>query len=74
MANTDMKLVDVNCGRMIPQGNLNPNQAGSYASMRAELDKKQNSSKCFQSSTPSGFKPGYTTKGLNDVCWGCATF
>lgn len=69
-----MKLVDVNCGRMIPQGNLNPNQAGSFASMRNELDQKQSSSKCFKSSTPSGFTPGYTTKGLNNVCWGCATF
>ena len=74
MAHNDMKLIDVNCGQMIPQGNLNPNQPGSYASMRNELDKKQNSSKCFQSSTQNGFKPGYTTKGLSDVCWGCATF
>lgn len=74
MPQNDMKLVDVNCGRLMPKGNLNPNQAGSYASMRAELDKKQNSSKGFQASTSYGFKPGYTTKGLNDVCWDCATF
>lgn len=74
MANNDMKLVDVNCGRLIPQGNLNLNQPGSYASMRNELDKKFSSSKCFQSTTSYGFKPGYTTKGLNDVCWGSSTF
>ena len=74
MTNNDMKFVDVKSGRMIPTETINPNQAGSYASMRAELDKKQKSSKCFQSSTLSGFKPEYTTKGLNDVCWGCATF
>ena len=55
-------------------GLFNPNQPGSYASMRNELDKKYNSSKCFQSSTSYGFKPGYTTKGLSDVCWGCSTF
>jgi hypothetical protein len=74
MANNDMKLVDVNCGRLIPQGNLNPNQAGSYANMRAELDRKQNSSKGFQATTSYGFQPGYTTKGLNNVAWGHATF
>lgn len=74
MAHNDMKLIDVNCGQMIPQGNLNPNQHGSYASMRNELDKKFGSSKCFQSSTHNGFKPGYTTKGLSDNCWGCSTF
>ena len=70
----DMELVDVNCGKMVPKGNLNPSQPGSYAYMRNELDKKYNSSKCFQSSTPSGFKPGSTTKGLSDVCWGSMTF
>lgn len=74
MASNDMKLIDVNCGQMIPQGNLNPNQPGSYASMRSELDKKFGSSKCFQSSTQNGFKPGYTTKGISDNCWGCSTF
>ena len=74
MAHNDMKLIDVNCGQMIPQGNLNPNQPGSYASMRNELDKKFGSSKCFQSSTHNGFKPGYTTKGLSDNCRGCSTF
>ena len=74
MAHSDMKLIDVNCGQMIPQGNLNPNQPGSYASMRNELDKKLGSSKCFQSSTHNGFKPGYTTKGLSDNCWGCMSF
>lgn len=74
MAHNDMKLIDVNCGQMIPQGNLNPNQPGSYASMRNELDKKLGSSKCFQSSTHNGFKPGYTTKGLSDNCWGCMSF
>ena len=74
MAHNDMKLIDDNCGQMIPQGNLNPNQPGSYASMRNELDKKFGSSKCFQSSTHNGFKPGYTTKGLSDNCWGCMSF
>jgi hypothetical protein len=72
--NNDMKLVDVNCGRLVPQGNLNPNQPGSFAALRNELDKKYASSKCFQASTSYGFQPGYTTKGLNDVKWGHATF
>lgn len=74
MANNDMKLVDVNCGRLVPQGNLNPNQAGSFANIRAELDAKYKSSKGFQSSTSYGFQPGYTTKGLNNVAWDHATF
>ena len=72
MASNDMKLVDVNCGRLIPQGNLNPNQPGSYAAMRNELDKKQNSNKGFKSSF-NGFTPGSNTKGLGG-CWGCMTF
>lgn len=76
MADTqkDMKLVDVNCGRMVPQGNLNPNVAGSYAYMRNELDQKMKSSKMFRAGTSYGFTPGYTTKGLNNVQWGTATF
>jgi len=70
----NMKLVDVNCGRMVPMGNLNPNVAGSYAYMRNELDQKQHSSKSFHAGTSYGFTPGYTTKGLNNVQWGVATF
>lgn len=70
----NMRLVDVNCGRMIPVGNLNPNVAGSYGYMRRELDQKQRSSRCFHAGTSSGFTPGYTTKGLSNVPWGFATF
>ena len=71
--NNDMKLVDVNCGRLIPQGNLNPNQAGSFAYMRNELDKAYGSPKTFKSSTAGGFKPGYTTKGLEGD-WGTMSY
>lgn len=72
MAKDDMKLVDVGCGQMIPMGNLNPNQPGSYAYMRNELDKAYGSKKTFKASTPSGFTPGYTTKGLEGN-WGSMT-
>ena len=73
MAN-EMKLKDVGCPQLIPQGNLNPNQAGSFANIRAELDAKTKSNKGFQATTSYGFKPGYTINGLKDVCWGCMTF
>lgn len=72
MAKDDMKLIDVGCGRLIPKGNLNPNQPGSYAYMRNELDKAYGSSKIFKASTANGFTPGYTTKGLEGN-WGQMT-
>lgn len=71
--NNDMKLIDVNCGRLLPQGNLNANQAGSYAYMRNELDKAYKSPKTFKSSTSYGFTPGYSNKAFGDG-WGTATF
>jgi hypothetical protein len=72
MADKDYKLVDVGCGKLIPQGNLNPNQPGSYAYMRNELDKAYGSSKTFKATTPSGFTPGFTIDGLEGN-WGQMT-
>ena len=69
-----MQPIDVNAGRLIPKGNLNPSLAGSFGALRQELDKKQSTSKGFQSKTSYNFQPGYTTTGLNDVCWDCTTF
>lgn len=66
------KLVDVNCGTMLPSGNLNVNQPGSYAAMRKELDKAYAGNNTFTSSTTNGFKPGYTIKGLEGN-WGTMT-
>lgn len=73
MSNTDsMKPIDVGCPQLIPQGNLNPEQAGSYANMKKELDdSKKNTFNAGSDSYP-GFVPGFTTKGL-EGCWQCMT-
>lgn len=73
MSNTDsMKPVDVGCPQLIPQGNLNPNQAGSYGNMIKSLeDSKKNMFTSGSNSYP-GFTPGFSTKGL-DGCWQCMT-
>lgn len=69
----DMTPVDVGCGRLIPQGNLNPNLPGSYGAMMKDLDNAYKSSDTFKSSTSYGFTPGFTIDGKNHS-WGEATF
>ena len=69
----DMTPVDVGCGRLIPQGNLNPNLPGSYGAMMKDLDNAYKSSDTFKSSTSYGFTPGFTIDGKNHP-WGEATF
>ena len=48
---SDMTPVDVGSGRLIPQGNLNPNLPGSYGAMMKDLDNAYKSSATFKSST-----------------------
>ena len=71
--NNDMTPVDVGCGRLIPQGNLNPNQPGSFGAMLKDLESAYKSSDSFKASTSSGFTPGFTIDGKN-YNWGEATF
>lgn len=60
-----MKPVDVSAARLIPQGNLNPAQAGSFASMRKALDDAmKNNPVTTRSSSHPDFKPGYYGDGL----------
>jgi len=72
MANDSNKLVDVGCGRLIPQGNLDPNVPGTLGNMMKALDDAYKTKGSFKSSTPSGFAPGFTTKGLEGE-WGTMT-
>lgn len=72
MSTNSMKPIDVGGIRLIPQGNLNPNQAGSYASLAKALDDSKNRMFTSGSNAYQGFTPGYTTKGL-EGCWQCAS-
>ena len=62
--NKTMKPVDVGCPHLIPQGNLNPNQSGSYANMMKSLEDSKKNMYTSGSSSYPGFTPGFTTKGL----------
>lgn len=64
--------IDVGCGEMIPKGNLDPNQPGSYAYMKNELDGAYKNNDNFKAETPTGFRPCFTTKGLEGL-WGLMT-
>ena len=68
-----MKPIDVGGIRLVPQGNLNPNQPGSYASLQKELNNTKKNTFVSGSSSYPGFTSGYSTKGL-EGCWQCATF
>jgi hypothetical protein len=73
MSSNSMKPMDVGGIRLIPQGNLNVNQPGSYGSMMKALTDTNKSTFVSGSSSYPGFTPGYTVKGL-EGCWQCATF
>ena len=66
------KLVDVGCGKLIPQGNLDASKPGTLGYMIKSLDDSYKSSKNFYSSASGGFTPGSTTKGI-DGNWGMMT-
>lgn len=72
MSSNNMKPIDVGGIRLIPQGNLNPNQAGSYASLAKALDDSKTRMFTSGSSAYPNFNSGYTTKGL-EGCWQCAS-
>lgn len=65
---TDMTPKNVGCAQLIPSGNLNADQAGSFGNMMAALN---NGKKKFQAKGTNGFTPGFDTKGLNGVEWDC---
>ena len=71
--NNDMTPVDVGCGRLIPQGNLDTSKPGTYGSMMKSLEDAYNSKGTFKASTSYGFTPGFTIGG-EDHPWGEATF
>lgn len=67
MKNDSMKPVDVGAPQLIPQGNLDQNNPGTFAGMRKILDGKQNSAFTSKSSAHPAFKPGYTGGGLEPL-------
>lgn len=67
MTPESIKPIDVGAPQLIPQGNLNKNIPGTFASMRQELDSKQNAGFISRSSMYPGFKPGYTGGGLEPL-------
>jgi hypothetical protein len=72
MSKNDMKPMDVGAIYLIPKGNLNTNQPGSYGSMMKALDDSRKRLFVSGSSGYKDFTPGYTTKGL-EGCWQCAS-
>lgn len=68
--NNSMHPVDVGCGRLIPQGNLDPSQPGSFGGMMKSIGSNK---KDFVASTNYGFTPGFTIFGKN-IPWNTATF
>jgi len=61
-----MQPVDVGCGRLIPQGNLDPKVPGSLGNM---LQQYYSAKPTYKASTPYGFTPGFTAGGVN-YPWG----
>lgn len=59
----NMKPVNVNAPVEIPKGNLSDNP-GSFGGIRKALDDAYKHKTTSSSGTYPGFKPGYTTKGL----------
>jgi hypothetical protein len=72
MSTNSMKPIDVGGVNMVPQGNLNPNQAGSYANLMKSLEDSKKNVYTSGSNAYPGFTPGFTAKGL-DGCWQCMT-
>jgi hypothetical protein len=66
MKNASMKPVDVGAPQLIPQGNLDVNNPGTFAGMRKVLDAKQRSFVSRTSAHPT-FSPGYTGGGLESL-------
>lgn len=62
-----MKPVDVGAPKLIPLGNLDPNQPGSFAGMRKELDSKQKCGFVSRTTAYPGFKPGYYGDGFKSL-------
>lgn len=67
MGNDSMKPVDVGAPQLIPQGNLNKSNPGTFAGMRQELDKKQSAGFVSRTSMHPEFKPGYIGSGLEPL-------
>ena len=68
--NNSMTPVNVGAIYEIPKGNLNPNQAGSYANLKKELDDAKKRMFTTGSSAYPGFTPGFSIQGLGG-CWQC---
>lgn len=68
----DMTPVDCGAIVLIPQGNLNDKNPGTYGGMMKALEAGKKSSGAFKASTANGFTPGSTTKGI-DGNWGTMT-
>ena len=66
------KLIDVGCGKLIPQGNMDSSKPGTLGYMMKSLGDAYKSNRNFYSSAPGGFTPGSTTKGI-DGNWGMMT-
>lgn len=64
MSTNSMKPIDVGCPQLIPQGNLDPNQAGSYGNMLKSLEDSKKNMFVSGSDSYPGFTPGFTIKGL----------
>lgn len=64
MSTNSMKPIDVGCPQLIPQGNLDPNQAGSYGNILKSLEDSKKNMFVSGSNSYPGFTPGFTIKGL----------